>query len=49
MRRLSSLFSRLAAARSTDSAGRSGLDGSAAVVKPRPKRCLNEGGHKLYR
>jgi hypothetical protein len=49
MRRLTSLFSRQSAPRSSGRVRRSGLEGAVGAAKPRPKRCLNEGGHKLYR
>ncbi|MGA2013661.1 MAG: hypothetical protein ABSH51_24445 [Solirubrobacteraceae bacterium] len=47
MRRLSSLISRQTPAQ--PARGRRSREEEIVSFKPRPKRSLNEGGHKLYR
>jgi hypothetical protein len=49
MQRLSSLLSRHPSDRPKAADRRTGLAVDTAAAKPRPKRCLNESGHKLYR
>lgn len=49
MRRLSSLLSRQTSSRQAAADRRPGADRDSRPPSPRPKRCLNEGGHKLDR
>jgi hypothetical protein len=50
MRPLSSLLSRQTLApRPAVSDSNAKAQDAADAAKPRPKRCLNEAGHKLYR
>lgn len=48
MRRLSSLISRRSSGRPVVADRRSGGESTRSPAPP-VKRCLNEGGHKLYR
>ncbi|MGO9958496.1 MAG: hypothetical protein ACLP50_21445 [Solirubrobacteraceae bacterium] len=49
MQRLSSLLSRHWFDHAKAADRRTGHAADLAAPKPDPKRCLNEGGHKLYR
>lgn len=49
MRRLSSILQRPTRSARTSKPRPEAINETAAAPKPRPRRCLNEGGHKQYR